>query len=50
MGIVVSIWIVLMILTTLAGQVTNDEEWAGIQVIVLVGGVVVIGLSGLVIS
>ena len=48
-GIVI-VWIILMLSTTAIRCVTNNEEWEGIQMLVLVGGVIVIGVLGLILS
>ena len=50
MGIIVGVWIMLMLAVALAGYLTNDEEWAAIQVTILGGGVVAIGIAGLIVS
>jgi hypothetical protein len=50
MEAVVIVWIILMLGSTAIRCMTNNEEWEGIQMLVLIGGVVVIGVLGLIVS
>lgn len=48
-GLVI-IWILVMIATTGMRYATNNEQWEWVQMLVMVGGVVLVGVTGLLVS